>query len=80
MNKITISGRIDPGWHKELIEAMRVTEQTQSQILEEAIGLYLKKASRLKVASRLGELEADVANLRGLVLQVADQVFETPSV
>jgi hypothetical protein len=80
MNKITISGRIDPGWHKELTEAMQATGQSQSQILEEAIGAYLKKVTRLKVGSRLDAAEASIANLRELVLQVADQVFETPSV
>jgi predicted DNA-binding protein len=80
MNKIALSTRVDPEWYKQITDVMEATGQTQSEVLAEAIGSYLGKVAKAKITSRLGELEADVANLRGLVLEVANEVFQTSSV
>ncbi len=67
--KISVSTRILPDWHSELQEIIIATGQTQSEVMEEAIGLYLKKARRLKVASRLDALEKRVGTISALIAQ-----------
>jgi hypothetical protein len=49
MKKITVATRILPSWHNELNTIMQATGQTQSQVLEDAIGLYLKKTALLEL-------------------------------
>jgi hypothetical protein len=72
MKKITVATRILPSWHNELSQIMQVTGQTQSQVLEESIGLYLKKATRLRVISRLDEIEESLGNVRKIVLALVE--------
>jgi predicted transcriptional regulator len=67
--KISVSTRILPDWHSELQEIITATGQTQSEVMEEAIGLYLKKARRLKVASRLDAVEKRLNTIAALVTQ-----------
>jgi predicted transcriptional regulator len=67
--KISVSTRILPDWHSELQEIIIATGQTQSEVMEEAIGLYLKKTNRLKVISRLDALEKRVGTIAALVTQ-----------
>jgi predicted DNA-binding protein len=67
MKRITIATRILPDWHQELNQIMVDTGQTQSQVIEEAIGLYLKKARRLKVTSRLDAVEKRLNTIAALV-------------
>jgi predicted DNA-binding protein len=67
MKRITIATRILPDWHQELNQIMNATGQTQSQVMEEAIGLYLKKSRRIQVASRLDALEKRVGTIAALV-------------
>jgi predicted DNA-binding protein len=67
MKRITIATRILPDWHQELNQIMNATGQTQSQVIEEAIGLYLKKSRRIQVASRLDALEKRVGKIAALV-------------
>jgi predicted transcriptional regulator len=67
--KISVSTRILPDWHSELQEIIIATGQTQSEVIEEAIGLYLKKARRLKVASRLDAVEKRLNKIAALVAQ-----------
>jgi predicted DNA-binding protein len=67
--KISVSTRILPDWHSELQEIITTTGQTQSEVMEEAIGLYLKKANRLKLASRLDALEKRVRTIAALIAQ-----------
>jgi predicted DNA-binding protein len=67
MKRITIATRILPDWHQELNQIMNATGQTQSQVIEEAIGLYLKKSRRIQVASRLDALEKRVGTIAALV-------------
>jgi hypothetical protein len=73
MKKIPIAARILPSWQNELTQIMQATGQTQSQVLEEAIGMYLKKATRLKVLSRLDAVEESLGNLRAIVLATAEE-------
>jgi hypothetical protein len=72
MKKIPIAARILPSWQSELTQIMQATGQTQSQVLEEAIGMYLKKASRLRVVSRLEAVEDSLTNVRAIVLALAE--------
>jgi predicted transcriptional regulator len=67
--KISVSTRILPDWHLELQEIIIATGQTQSEVMEEAIGLYLKKARRLKVTSRLDAVEKRLNTIAALVTQ-----------
>jgi predicted DNA-binding protein len=67
--KIPVSTRILPEWHRELHQIIAATGQTQSEVMEEAIGLYLKKTNRLKVASRLDALEKRVGTIATLIAQ-----------
>lgn len=57
MRKITIAARILPEWASEIKLIMAETGSTQTEVLEEAIGLYLKKSRRLRVAARLEAIE-----------------------
>jgi hypothetical protein len=66
MPKITIATRILPDWHQQLNQIMDATGQTQSQVVEEAIGLYLKKSRRLKITSRLDALEQRVDKIAAI--------------
>jgi hypothetical protein len=72
MKKITVATRILPSWHNELNTIMQATGQTQSQVLEESIGLYLKKATRLRVVSRLESVEESLDNVRAIVLALVE--------
>jgi predicted transcriptional regulator len=67
--KISVSTRILPDWHSELQKIKTVTGQTQSEVMEEAIGLYLKKTRRLKVVSRLDAVEKRLNTIAALVTQ-----------
>jgi predicted DNA-binding protein len=69
MSKITIATRILPDWHQELNRIMITTGQTQSQVMEEAIGLYLKKSRRLRLASRLDALEQRVDKIAAIAIK-----------
>jgi hypothetical protein len=63
MKKIPIAARILPSWQSELTQIMQATE---------AIGMYLKKASRLRVVSRLEAVEDSLTNVRAIVLALAE--------
>jgi predicted transcriptional regulator len=67
--KISVSTRILPDWHSELQKIKTVTGQTQSEVMEEAIGLYLKKTRRLKIVSRLDAVEKRLNTIAALVAQ-----------
>jgi predicted transcriptional regulator len=69
MSKITIATRIVPDWHQELNQIMIATGQSQSQVVEEAIGLYLKKSRRLKITSRLDALEQRVDKIAAIAIK-----------
>jgi predicted transcriptional regulator len=67
--KITIATRILPDWHYELQKIMDATGQTQSELMEEAIGLYLKKSKRLKVVSRIEQVEQRLDRIAAMVIR-----------
>jgi predicted DNA-binding protein len=69
MSKITIATRILPDWHRELNQISIATGQTQSEVLQEAIGLYLKKSRRLKITSRLDALEQRVDRIAAIAIK-----------
>jgi galactitol-specific phosphotransferase system IIB component len=55
--------RIPPDWHQQIIAVCEVTGQTSSQVLQEAIALYLKRSKIPAVRSRLEALEEKVKKL-----------------
>lgn len=67
MQKIMVGTRILPEWHHKLTEVMTATGQSQSEVLEEAIGQYLGKVRRTKVVSRIDVLEKRMATIVGLM-------------
>ncbi|MBD2076421.1 hypothetical protein H6F86_21550 [Phormidium sp. FACHB-592] len=52
-----------------LITICEATAQTPSEVMKEAIALYLKKSKAVTVRSRLDELELRVSKLAALVTQ-----------
>jgi predicted transcriptional regulator len=78
MKQISVAARIPPDWYKSIQQLGEATGQTQSEILKDAIALYLKKQPAKKVASRLDAVEASLievteslGNLRAIVLATA---------
>jgi hypothetical protein len=78
MKQISIAARIPPDWYKDIQVLGESTGQTQSEILKEAIALYLKKSPAKKTVSRLDAVEASLievteslGNLRAIVLATA---------
>jgi predicted DNA-binding protein len=78
MKQQNIGARIPADWYKSIQDLAESTGQTQSEILKEALAVYLKKTTRLKVASRLDaveasliEVESSLGNLRAIVLATA---------
>jgi hypothetical protein len=69
MKSITIATRILPDWHQELNQIMIATGQTQSEVVQEAIGQYLGKTRRAKVITRLDALEKRVGTIAALIAQ-----------
>ena len=65
----TVGCRIPPAWHGEIIAICEATGQTPSEVMKEAIALYLKKSKAVTVTSRLDELEARVSKLTAIVTQ-----------
>jgi galactitol-specific phosphotransferase system IIB component len=59
--------RIPPDWHQQIIAVCEVTGQTSSQVLQEAIALYLKRSKAPTVRSRLEALEEKVKKLNLLL-------------
>jgi DNA-binding transcriptional MocR family regulator len=55
--------RIPPDWHQQILTVCEATGQTPSQVLQEAIALYLKKSKAPTVRSRLDALEEKVRKL-----------------
>jgi Arc/MetJ-type ribon-helix-helix transcriptional regulator len=80
MKQISIAVRIPHGWHSDLQSLVQTTGKSQSDLVKEALGLYLKRSAPAKKLARLDAVEESIASLRELVLQVASEVFETPSV
>jgi Arc/MetJ-type ribon-helix-helix transcriptional regulator len=62
-----IGCRIPPDWMEELKEICKATGQSESEVLREALALYLKKSKAVTVRSRLDALEQRMSKLTALV-------------
>ena len=63
MKNFHIAGKIPPDHYTALQLIQDATGQTQSEVLREAIALYLKKSKAVTVRSRLEVLEEKVSRL-----------------
>ena len=63
MKNFHIAGKIPPNHYTFLQLIQNATGQTQSEVLREAIALYLKKAKAVTVRSRLDALEEKLNRL-----------------
>ncbi|MBE9067890.1 hypothetical protein IQ260_14645 [Leptolyngbya cf. ectocarpi LEGE 11479] len=70
MKKPLVAGRIPPAWHAQLLTLQEETGKSQSELVKEAIGLYLKKTDTESVAAmnrRLKRLEKQYKKLTALI-------------
>ena len=70
MRKELVAGRIPPAWAAELKQIQTETGKTQSELVCEAIGLYLEKTDPDSVATmnrRLNKLEKQYKKLATLI-------------
>ena len=69
MKNFHVAGKIPPDHYSALQLIQDATGQTQSEVLREAIALYLKKAKAVTVQSRLELLEERANKLAALIIQ-----------
>ena len=69
MKNFHIAGKIPPDHYTALQDIQNATGQTQSEVLREAIALYLKKSKAVTVRSRLDSLEEKVSKLAAMIIQ-----------
>ena len=69
MKNFHIAGKIPPNHYTALQLIQDATGQTQSEVLREAISLYLKKAKAVTVRSRLDALEKKEGKLAAMIIQ-----------
>ncbi|NJM47938.1 MAG: ribbon-helix-helix protein, CopG family [Alkalinema sp. RU_4_3] len=69
MKKVPICTRILPEWEREISRLIESTGLNRSEILEDAIALYLKKTRRTKSLSRIEALERRVDAIAALVVK-----------
>ncbi|MEN8447500.1 MAG: hypothetical protein ABG776_21070 [Cyanobacteria bacterium J06555_13] len=70
MTKPLVAGRIPPTWLAQIQKIQQETGKTQSEIVKEAIGLYLEKTDAESVATmnrRLNKLETQYKKLAQLI-------------
>ncbi|MEM9092451.1 MAG: hypothetical protein AAGC93_27440 [Cyanobacteria bacterium P01_F01_bin.53] len=70
MQKPLVAGRIPQTWHAQLLKIQQETGKSQSELVKEAIGMYLDKTDAESVASmnrRLVKLERQYKKLVELV-------------
>ena len=67
MKKVMVGGRIPIEWHQEICEIMKSSGLSQTEIVNEAIGLYLGKVSIGQIPNRLDILERRVSNISAIV-------------
>ena len=68
MKNFHVAGKIPPDHYSALRDIQNPTGQTQSEVLREAIALYLKKAKAPLIKSRLDQLEEKVSKLAALII------------
>ena len=69
MRNFHIAGKIPPNHYTALRDIQNATGQTQSEVLREAIALYLKKSKAVTVRSRLDALEKKEGKLAAMIIQ-----------
>ena len=69
MKMVHLAGKIPIEWYSDIQEIREATGQSDSQILREAIAVYLKKAKVPVVRSRLEALEEKLSKLTALVMK-----------
>lgn len=69
MNQLHLGCRVPPEWYTQIQSICEATGQTSSEVMREAIALYLKKSKAVTVKSRLDDLEQRVSKLAALVTQ-----------
>ena len=69
MKNFHVAGKISHDHYTALQDIQNATGQTQSEVLREAIALYLKKAKAVTVRSRLELLEERASKLAALIIQ-----------
>jgi predicted DNA-binding protein len=69
MKNFHIAGKIPCAHYNALLEIQNATGQTQSEILREAIAVYLKKTKVAIIKSRLDALEEKVNKLAALIVK-----------
>ena len=70
MRKPLVAGRIPPSWHAQLLNLQEETGKSQSELVQEAIGMYLKRTDVESVATmnrRLTRLEKQYKKLTALI-------------
>ncbi|MBD2072419.1 hypothetical protein H6F86_00525 [Phormidium sp. FACHB-592] len=67
--KVTVGCRVPEEWNAEILAICEATGQTTSEVLNEAIALYLKKSKAVTVRARLDDLEQRLNKLALLVTQ-----------
>lgn len=67
--KVMVGCRVSEEWHTEILSICEATGQTSSEVLNEAIALYLKKSKAVTVRSRLEEIDQRLSKLALLVTQ-----------
>jgi|GEM_PF-2833673 len=72
MSKVAVSARIESSWYEKLTEIRRATGQNESEIIREAIALYLERTDPTSV--RL--LERRVSTLEKKHNQLAKTVHD----
>ncbi len=69
MKMAHIAGKIPQDWHSQILAIREATGLSESEVLREAIALYLKRAKAPTVRSRLDALEAKIEKLTAMILQ-----------
>lgn len=64
-----VATKILPDWYSQLQDIKQATGLSESEVLREAIALYLKKAKAPTVRSRLDALETKIEKLTAIILQ-----------
>ena len=69
MKNFHIAGKIPPDHYTALQLIQDATGQTQSEVLREAIALYLKKAKAVTMRPRLDDLAEKMSKLAAMIIQ-----------
>ena len=69
MKNFHIAAKIPPGHYTALQLIQDATGQTQSEVLREAIALYLKKAKAVTMRPRLDDLAEKMSKLAAMIIQ-----------